>query len=155
GAPCPRSGPASSSPPPACSCTPRPAPPSSALARSARRSQPRGRLHTTDRKRGTTMTANTPTIVLVHGAFADSSGFDPIVRRLLAAGYPVLAAPNPLRGIAHDAAQVRALIDSVDGPTVLVGHSYGGAVISAAAAGSTQVTALVYLAAFVPDTGER
>jgi pimeloyl-ACP methyl ester carboxylesterase len=95
-----------------------------------------------------------PTIVLVHGAFADSSGFDGVVRRLLAAGYPVLAVPNPLRGVAADAAGVRALLDTVEGPVVLVGHSYGGAVISAAAAGSRQVRALVYLAAFVPDTGE-
>ncbi|WP_432990394.1 alpha/beta fold hydrolase [Dactylosporangium sp. CA-233914] len=95
-----------------------------------------------------------PTIVLVHGAFADSSGFDAIIRRLLAGGYPVLAAPNPLRGIAADAAGVRALLDTVEGPVVLVGHSYGGAVISAAAAGSRHVRALVYLAAFVPDAGE-
>jgi pimeloyl-ACP methyl ester carboxylesterase len=95
-----------------------------------------------------------PTIVLVHGAFADSSGFDAVVRRLLSAGYPVVAAPNPLRGIASDAAHVRALIDSIAGPVVLVGHSYGGAVISTAAAGSEHVTALVYLAAFVPDIGE-
>ncbi|MEU7753059.1 alpha/beta hydrolase [Micromonospora sp. NPDC049101] len=95
-----------------------------------------------------------PTIVLVHGAFADSSGFDAVVRRLLADGYPVLAAPNPLRGVASDAATVRALLGSVEGPVVLVGHSYGGAVISTAAAGSDQVRALVYLAAFVPDTGE-
>ncbi|MFG1871565.1 alpha/beta fold hydrolase [Micromonospora arborensis] len=95
-----------------------------------------------------------PTIVLVHGAFADSSGFDGIIRRLLAGGYPVVAAPNPLRGVAFDAAGVKALLDRVEGPIVLVGHSYGGAVISTAAAGSEHVRALVYLAAFVPDTGE-
>ncbi|MEU7798897.1 alpha/beta hydrolase [Micromonospora arborensis] len=90
----------------------------------------------------------------MHGAFADSSGFDAVIRRLLADGYPVVAAPNPLRGIASDAAAVKALLNSVEGPVVLVGHSYGGAVISTAAAGSEQVQALVYLAAFAPDTGE-
>ncbi|GAA5199669.1 alpha/beta hydrolase [Rugosimonospora acidiphila] len=101
-----------------------------------------------------TETTPTPTVVLVHGAFADSSGFDAVIRRLLAAGYPVLAAPNPLRGVAADAAGVRALLDSVEGPVVLVGHSYGGAVISVAAAESRNVRALVYLAAFVPNKGE-
>ncbi|WP_436535527.1 alpha/beta fold hydrolase [Actinoplanes sp. HUAS TT8] len=95
-----------------------------------------------------------PTIVLVHGAFADGSGFTAVIRRLLADGYPVVAAPNPLRGLSSDAAQVRALLDSVEGPIVLVGHSYGGAVISAAAAGDPDVKALVYLAAFVPQAGE-
>ncbi|GAA1861526.1 alpha/beta fold hydrolase [Asanoa iriomotensis] len=95
-----------------------------------------------------------PTVVLVHGAFADSSGFNAVAARLLADGYPVAAAPNPLRGVASDAAQVKALLDSIEGPVVLVGHSYGGAVISAAAAASENVRALVYLAAFVPDTGE-
>ncbi|WP_285475104.1 alpha/beta hydrolase [Actinoplanes sp. NBRC 101535] len=95
-----------------------------------------------------------PTIVLVHGAFADGSGFRAVAQRLVAAGYPVIAAPNPLRGLSADAAHLRALLDSVDGPVVLAGHSYGGAVISAAAAGSTEVTALVYLAAFVPAAGE-
>ncbi|MEV6304570.1 alpha/beta hydrolase [Actinoplanes sp. NPDC051861] len=95
-----------------------------------------------------------PTIVLVHGAFADGSGFAEVARGLLAAGHPVVAAANPLRGLSSDAAQVRALLDSIDGPIVLVGHSYGGAVISAAATGSEAVQALVYLGAFVPDTGE-
>ncbi|GIE78458.1 alpha/beta hydrolase [Actinoplanes philippinensis] len=95
-----------------------------------------------------------PTIVLVHGAFADSSGFAAIIRRLVSDGHPVVAAPNPLRGLASDAAQVRALLQDVSGPIVLVGHSYGGAVISAAAAGNPHVRALVYLAAFVPEEGE-
>ncbi|MEU2201727.1 alpha/beta hydrolase [Isoptericola sp. NPDC019482] len=98
--------------------------------------------------------ATKPTVVLVHGAFADSSGFDAISRRLLADGYPVVAAPNPLRGVASDAAQVRALLESVEGPIVLVGHSYGGAVISSAATGNENIRALVYVAAFVPETGE-
>lgn len=95
-----------------------------------------------------------PTIVLVHGAFADSSGFNAISQRLLAGGYPVVAAPNPLRGVASDATQVKALLDSIEGPIVLVGHSYGGAVISSAATGNENVKALVYVAAFVPETGE-
>ncbi|GGN47394.1 alpha/beta fold hydrolase [Streptomyces fuscichromogenes] len=100
------------------------------------------------------MVSSKPTIVLVHGAFADGSGFNAVARRLVADGYPVVAAPNPLRGLAFDAAQVRALLDSIEGPIVLVGHSYGGAVISTAAVGNAQVKALVYLAAFVPETGE-
>lgn len=95
-----------------------------------------------------------PTLVLVHGAFADGSGFTTIARRMIADGFPVVAAPNPLRGLSSDAAQVRALLDSIDGPIVLVGHSYGGAVISTAAAGHPGVKALVYLAAFVPEAGE-
>jgi pimeloyl-ACP methyl ester carboxylesterase len=100
------------------------------------------------------MARKNPTIVLVHGAFADGSGFSAIARRLVADGYPVVAAPNPLRGLASDAAQIKALLDSIEGPVVLVGHSYGGAVISTAAADSPGVKALVYLAAFVPETGE-
>jgi len=95
-----------------------------------------------------------PTIVLVHGAFADSSGFNAITKRLVADGYPVIAAPNPLRGLASDAEQVKALLATIEGPIVLVGHSYGGAVISAAATGNRDVKALVYLAAFVPEAGE-
>lgn len=95
-----------------------------------------------------------PTVVLVHGAFADSSGWNAVTRRLLADGYPVVAAANPLRGVASDAAQVRALLDSVEGPIVLVGHSYGGNVISTAAAGDSDVKALVFVAAFLPETGE-
>ncbi|MBM2619724.1 alpha/beta hydrolase [Actinoplanes sp. LDG1-06] len=95
-----------------------------------------------------------PTIVLVHGAFADGSGFTEVARRLVADGFPVVAAANPLRGLSSDAEQVGALLDSIEGPVVLVGHSYGGAVISSAASGRPGVRALVYLAAFVPDAGE-
>ncbi|MFK3980607.1 alpha/beta fold hydrolase [Micromonospora sp. NPDC050397] len=95
-----------------------------------------------------------PTVVLVHGAFADGGGFSRVAERLVAAGYPVVAAPNPLRGLSSDAEQVQALLHSIEGPIVLVGHSYGGAVISAAAVGNANVKALVYLAAFVPETGE-
>jgi pimeloyl-ACP methyl ester carboxylesterase len=97
-------------------------------------------------------TGRKPTIVLVHGAFADASGFTEVSRRLVARGDPVRAAANPLRGVASDAAYVRALLDRIDGPIVLVGHSYGGSVISAV--GDRDVRALVYLAAYVPDTGE-
>jgi len=100
------------------------------------------------------MVSRKPTVVLVHGAFADGSGFCPVAERLVAAGYPVAIAPNPLRGLSSDAAQTRALLDNVDGPIVLVGHSYGGAVISSAATGNPKVKALVYLAAFVLETGE-
>ncbi|NUP17920.1 MAG: alpha/beta hydrolase [Streptomyces sp.] len=100
------------------------------------------------------MVSGKPTIVLVHGAFADSSGFNAVAKRLVTDGHSVVAAPNPLRGLAFDAAQVRALLESIEGPIVLVGHSYGGAVISTAAQGNANVKALVYLAAFVPETGE-
>jgi len=95
-----------------------------------------------------------PTVVLVHGAFADSSGFAAIIKRLVADGYPTVAAANPLRGLSSDVAQVRALLESIEGPIVLVGHSYGGAVVSGAATGNANVKALVYLAAFVPEEGE-
>jgi pimeloyl-ACP methyl ester carboxylesterase len=95
-----------------------------------------------------------PTVVLVHGAFADSSGWNGTVRRLLRDGYPVVSAANPLRGVGSDAAQIKALLDSIDGPVVLVGHSYGGMVISRAAAGDKDVKALVYVAAFAPSAGE-
>ncbi|KOV53255.1 alpha/beta hydrolase [Streptomyces sp. AS58] len=95
-----------------------------------------------------------PTVVLVHGAFADSSSWNGVVKRLQREGYRVLAAANPLRGLASDAAYVRSVIKGVSGPVVLVGHSYGGAVISSAAADIPQVKALVYIAAFAPDKGE-
>lgn len=98
--------------------------------------------------------AKKPTIVLVHGAFADSSGFSETIRRLLNDGYSVVAAANPLRGLSSDATAIKTLLATIEGPIVLVGHSYGGAVISTAATGNTQVKALVYLAAFVPETGE-
>jgi pimeloyl-ACP methyl ester carboxylesterase len=94
-----------------------------------------------------------PTIVLVHGAFAESSSWGGVVDDLTKRGYAVVAAANPLRGVASDAAYVAALTRSIKGPVVLVGHSYGGAVISAAAHGGN-VRALVYVAAFAPDTGE-
>jgi pimeloyl-ACP methyl ester carboxylesterase len=95
-----------------------------------------------------------PTIVLVHGAFADASGFDAVIDRLRRDGYPVRAAPNPLVDLQFDAATVRGFLDSIEGPKILVGHSYGGAVITQAASGDPDVKALVYLAALAPDRGE-
>ncbi|MER5755353.1 alpha/beta hydrolase [Streptomyces sp. NPDC002088] len=95
-----------------------------------------------------------PTIVLIHGAFADASSWSAVITRLLRQGHRVLAPALPLRGLASDAAYIRSVLDSVPGPIVLVGHSYGGSVISAAAAEAPQVKALVYVAAFVPDIGE-
>lgn len=100
------------------------------------------------------MNAHKPTVVLVHGAFADSSSWNGVVEELRTHGYTVVAAANPLRGLSTDADYVRQLVASVDGPVVLAGHSYGGAVISNAARGLDQVKALVYVAAFVPDEGE-
>ncbi|MDO0924035.1 alpha/beta hydrolase [Streptomyces sp. TG1A-8] len=95
-----------------------------------------------------------PTVVLVHGAFADSSSWNGVITRLRRAGYPVEAPANPLRGVASDSGYLESYLRSVKGPIVLVGHSYGGSVISDAAAGNSQVKALVYVAAFVPDKGE-
>ncbi|MBQ1116001.1 alpha/beta fold hydrolase [Streptomyces sp. C3-3] len=95
-----------------------------------------------------------PTIVLVHGAFADASSWSSVVERLQRQGHRVLAPALPLRGLASDSAYIRSVLNSVTGPVVLVGHSYGGAVISQAAADAPQVEALVYVAAFVPDIGE-
>jgi pimeloyl-ACP methyl ester carboxylesterase len=95
-----------------------------------------------------------PTIVLVHGAFAESASWNGVIELLLRAGHPVTAAANPLRGVASDAASVSDLVRAVDGPVVLVGHSYGGAVISAVNPGAGAVGALVYVAAFAPEPGE-
>lgn len=97
-----------------------------------------------------------PTVVLVHGGFADATNsWDGVVKRLQDKGYPVLAPANPLRGLATDSAYLASVLDSIEGPIVLVGHSYGGAVITNAAANDPDVKALVYIAAFVPDNGER
>lgn len=95
-----------------------------------------------------------PTVVLVHGAFADSSSWNDVITQLKQHGYPVVAAANPLRGLHEDAASVRSVLDSIEGPVILAGHSYGGSVISEAAADRPQVKALVYIAAFQPDKGE-
>jgi pimeloyl-ACP methyl ester carboxylesterase len=95
-----------------------------------------------------------PTVVLEHGAFADASSWDGVIADLRRDGYPVVAAANPLRGPASDAATLRALIEHIKGPVILVGHSYGGSVISEAAVGESNVKALVYVAAFLPAPGE-
>jgi pimeloyl-ACP methyl ester carboxylesterase len=94
-----------------------------------------------------------PTIVLVHGAFADASTWRPVYDHLARGGHTVLAPPNPLRGIPYDASHTSSLIDQLDGPVVLVGHSYGGAVITVAGS-SDKVAGLVYVAGVVPDEGE-
>jgi len=95
-----------------------------------------------------------PTVVLVHGAFADSSSWNGVVKILEKDGYPVIAAANPLRSVKSDAQSVADVLASVKTPVVLVGHSYGGPVISEAAYGSANVKALVYVAAFAPEKGE-
>lgn len=95
-----------------------------------------------------------PTIVLVHGAWADASGWQVEIAALTKAGYPVIAPANPLRGLSSDSAYLRSLLETIPGPVVLVGHSYGGAVITNAATGLPNVKALVYIAAFVPAAGE-
>ena len=95
------------------------------------------------------------TVVLVHGAFADSSSWAGVIERLQANGVQVIAAANPLRGIANDSAYVASVFDQIPGPVLAVGHSYGGAVISNAATRSTNVVGLVFVAAFAPDEGEK
>ncbi|NUT33663.1 MAG: alpha/beta hydrolase [Hamadaea sp.] len=95
-----------------------------------------------------------PTIVLVHGAFADASGWSGVIRRLQRDGYPVYAPANPLRGVASDTAYLADFLATLNGPVVLVGHSYGGVIITNAATGNANVKALVYVAAFAPDEGD-
>ena len=95
-----------------------------------------------------------PTIVLVHGAFADGSSWTPVIERLQRRGFTAVAVANPLRGVRSDAAALDARLAGIDGPVVLVGHSYGGAVITNVKARSPQVKALVYVAAFAPAEGE-
>jgi pimeloyl-ACP methyl ester carboxylesterase len=95
-----------------------------------------------------------PTVVLVHGAFADSSSWNGVITILERDGYKVVAAPNPLRGVRADADVIADVVRSISGPVVLVGHSYGGSVISEAAEGQANVKGLVYVAAFAPDAGE-
>ncbi len=99
-------------------------------------------------------TSSSPTVVLVHGAFADASGWAGVVRELQQADLAVVAPPNPLRSVAGDSASIQALVAAIDGPVVLVGHSYGGAVITQASAGLENVQALVYLAGFGLDVDE-
>ncbi len=95
-----------------------------------------------------------PTIVLVHGAWADASSWNRVIARLQSRGYTVYAPPNPLRRLASDAAYIASFVNTLSGPIVLVGHSYGGAVITNAANSTPAVEALVYINAFAPDEGE-
>src|SRR5438309_4754955 len=103
-----------------------------------------------------TPTTDTPlTIVLVHGAFADASGWNGVIDRLQARGMHVTAPANPLRGISIDSAYIASVLDQIPGPVLAVGHSYGGAVITNAATRAKNVVGLVYVAAFAPEEGER
>jgi pimeloyl-ACP methyl ester carboxylesterase len=99
-------------------------------------------------------TADAPTVVLVHGAFADASSWNGVIERLQADGVEVTAPPNPLRGIAADSAYAASVFEQIPGPILAVGHSYGGAVISNAATRAKNVVGLVFVAAFAPDEGE-
>jgi pimeloyl-ACP methyl ester carboxylesterase len=96
-----------------------------------------------------------PTIVLVHGAFAESASWNRVIQRLHSNRLTAVAVANPLRSVESDAAYLRDVIACIDGPVVLVGHSYGGMVISQAAAGAPAVRALVYVGAFAPEPGEN
>jgi pimeloyl-ACP methyl ester carboxylesterase len=95
-----------------------------------------------------------PTIVLVHGAFAESASWDGVIDPLLKAGHPVIAAANPLRDLASDGASIGDLVRTIDGPVVLVAHSYGGAVISNVPADAGEIAGLVYVNGFAPDPDE-
>jgi pimeloyl-ACP methyl ester carboxylesterase len=97
---------------------------------------------------------NTPTVILVHGGFADASFWTPVIQQLQARGVPVLAPPNPLRGLALDAEYIASFVNQIDGPVLLVGHSYGGAVVTVAGASTPNAVGLVYVAAFILDEGE-
>lgn len=96
-----------------------------------------------------------PTIVLVHGAFAESSGWNGVLTKLITKGYPTVAVANPLRGVKSDANYVASALKGIEGSIVLVGHSYGGAVITNAVNDNKNVKALVYVAGFAPDAGEN
>jgi pimeloyl-ACP methyl ester carboxylesterase len=100
------------------------------------------------------MSLESPTVVLVHGAFADSSGWNGVIERLLEKGVKVTAPANPLRGIAHDSAYTASVFEQTPGPVLAVGHSYGGAVITNAASDASNVVGLVFVAAFAPEEGE-
>jgi len=102
-----------------------------------------------------TNAADRPTIALVHGAFADASSWNGVIPLLQQQGYTVVAPPNPLRGVIFDSDYIASMLGQIEGPILLVGHSYGGAVITNAATGASNVLGLVYVAAFAPDGGER
>jgi pimeloyl-ACP methyl ester carboxylesterase len=97
---------------------------------------------------------DSPTVVLIHGAFADASSWSGVITRLQEKGVSVTAPPNPLRGITADSAYIASVLEQIEGPVLLVGHSYGGAVITNAASKAKNVVGLVYVAAFAPDEGE-
>lgn len=105
-------------------------------------------------KGGSAMAASGINIVLVHGAWSDGSGWAKVIPILQAAGHNVVAVQNQMASLAADAANTRAMIDAMQGPTVVAGHSYGGAVVTAAARDAHNVKALVFIAAFAPDEGE-
>jgi pimeloyl-ACP methyl ester carboxylesterase len=100
------------------------------------------------------MPEGSPTVMLVHGAFADASSWNGVIERLQAKGLQVTAPPNPLRGIAADSAYIAAVLEQIEGPVLVVGHSYGGAVITNAATDKKNVVGLVYVAAQAPEEGE-
>jgi pimeloyl-ACP methyl ester carboxylesterase len=100
------------------------------------------------------MSDQTPTVVLVHGAFADASSWNGVIELLEARGLTVTAPPNPLRGIAFDSAYIASVLQQIPGPVLVVAHSYGGAVVTNAATNAANVVGLVYVAAFAPDEGE-
>jgi pimeloyl-ACP methyl ester carboxylesterase len=110
-------------------------------------------------KKGNVMAQNNsstkPTIVLVHGAFAESASWNDVIGKLLAQGYPVVAVANPLRGIKKDSSYLASVLKGIKGQVVLVGHSYGGLVISQAAAGNPAVRGLVFVAGFAAEKGEK
>jgi len=96
-----------------------------------------------------------PTIVIVHGAFTDASSWNGVIERLHEHGYDVIAPPNPLRGVTPDSSYIASFLNQIDGPVLLVAHSYGGVVTSNAAAKASNVVGLVYVAAVIPEEGER
>jgi pimeloyl-ACP methyl ester carboxylesterase len=96
-----------------------------------------------------------PTIVIVHGAFADASSWNEVIKLLQQQDYTVIAPSNPLRGVTADSAYIASLLNQIDGPVLLVAHSYGGAVTSNAATAASNVVGLVYVAALIPEEGER
>lgn len=101
-----------------------------------------------------TSSNGSPTVVLVHGAFADASSWNGVIERLQARGVNVVAPANPLRGIVSDSAYISTVLEQIAGPVIAVAHSYGGAVITNAATGAKNVVGLVYIAAFATDEGE-
>ncbi|SNT62584.1 Pimeloyl-ACP methyl ester carboxylesterase [Streptosporangium subroseum] len=101
-----------------------------------------------------TASAPKPTVVLVHGAWSDAASWGAVIKRLQTKGYPVAAPPTALRSLSDDSAYLASYLKTIHGPIVLVGHSYGGSVITNAATDNTNVKALVYISAFAPDEGE-